>query len=319
MQDIKTKEFSRNSNQDNLMKAVIFTKSGPPDVLEIKKIEKPIPKDDEILVKVHATAVNSGDINLRSFKSQFLFWLLMRILYGLKKPKRLILGSALSGEIESVGKDVTRFKKGDQVFASTGMNFGANAEYVVIPERGVIALKPTNLSYEEAAAVPFGALTALYYLRQGNIQEGQKILINGASGSVGTFAIQLAKYFGAEIVGVCSTKNLELVKSLGIDKVIDYKKEDFTESKEHYDLIFDVAGKSSQSDCQKVLASDGIFVSTKKGLAKENAEDLKFLKDLIEAGNIRSIIDRTFPLDEIVEAHNYAETGKKAGNVIITI
>jgi NADPH:quinone reductase-like Zn-dependent oxidoreductase len=319
MQDIKTKEFSRNSNQDNLMKAVIFTKSGPPDVLEIKKIEKPIPKDDEILVKVHATAVNSGDINLRSFKSQFLFWLLMRILYGLKKPKRLILGSALSGEIESVGKDVTRFKKGDQVFASTGMNFGANAEYVVIPERGVIALKPTNLSYEEAAAVPFGALTALYYLRQGNIQEGQKILINGASGSVGTFAIQLAKYFGAEVVGVCSTKNLELVKSLGIDKVIDYKKEDFTESKEHYDLIFDVAGKSSQSDCQKVLASDGIFVSTKKGLAKENAEDLKFLKDLIEAGNIRSIIDRTFPLDEIVEAHNYAETGKKAGNVIITI
>ncbi|MEJ2295936.1 MAG: NAD(P)-dependent alcohol dehydrogenase, partial [Candidatus Lokiarchaeota archaeon] len=281
--------------------------------------KKPISKVDEILVKVHATAVNSGDINLRSFKSQFLFWFLMRILYGLKKPKRLILGSALSGEIESVGKNVSRFKKGDQIFASTGMNFGANAEYVTIPEVGVVALKPTNLSYEEAAAVPFGALTALYYLRQGNIHQGQKILINGASGSVGTFAIQLAKYFGAEVIGVCSTKNLELVKSLGVDKVIDYKKENFTENKEHYDIIFDVAGKSSQSDCQKVLASDGIFLSTKKGLAKENAEDLKFLKELIEAGNIRSIIDRTFPLDEIVKAHNYAETGKKAGNIIITV
>ena len=318
MRDAK-KEFSVNSSQDNLMKAVIFTKSGPPEVLQIKKIENPIPKDDEILVKVHATAVTSGDLNLRRFKSQFLFWLLMRIMYGLKKPKRLILGSALSGEIESVGKNITRFKRGDQVFASTGMSFGANAEYAIIPKVGVVALKPTNVSYEEAAGVPFGALTALHYLRKGDIQQRKKVLINGASGSVGTFAVQLAKYFGAEVTGVCSTKNLELVKSLGADKVIDYKVENFTESKEHYDLIFDVAGKSSHSNCQQILTANGIFLTTKKGLAKESAEDLKFLKGLIEAGNLRSIIDKTFPLEQIIEAHKYVEYSKKAGNVIITI
>ena len=319
MQDIKTKEFSINSSQDNLMKAVIFTKSGPPEVLQIKKIEKPIPKDGEILVKVHVTTVNSGDLNLRRFKSQFLFWFLMRIMYGLKKPKKLILGSTFSGEIISVGKKVTRFKRGDQVFASTGMSFGANAEYVTIPKGGVVAIKPINMSYEEAAGVPFGALTALHYLRKGDIQQRKKVLINGASGSVGTFAVQLASYFGAEVTGVCSTKNIELVKSLGADVVIDYKKENFTESNERYDLIFDVAGKSSETDCQKVLTSDGIFITTKKGLARESAEDLKFLKELIEAGNLRSIIDKRFPLEQIVDAHRYAEAGTKAGNIIITI
>lgn len=301
------------------MKAVIFTKSGPPDVLQLKKIEKPIPDDNEILIKVHATSVNSGDVNLRSFKSQFLFWLLMRILYGLKKPKRLILGSALSGEIESVGKNVMRFKKGDEVFGSTGMKFGANAEYVSIPENGVVALKPTNISHEEAAAIPFGALTALFYLRKANIQQGQKVLINGASGSVGTFAVQLAKYFGAEITGVCSSKNFELVKSLGADKVIDYKQEDFTEREEQYDIIFDVAGKSSLSDCQKVLAPNGSFISTKKGLAKESTDDFNFLKDLIEKGRLKVVIDKTFPLEQIAEAHRYAETGQKSGNLAITI
>lgn len=301
------------------MKAVIFTKSGPPDVLQLKKIEKPIPDDNEILIKVHATSVNSGDVNLRSFKSQFLFWLLMRILYGLKKPKRLILGSALSGEIESVGKNVMRFKKGDEVFGSTGMKFGANAEYVSIPENGVVALKPTSISHEEAAAIPFGALTALFYLRKANIQQGQKVLINGASGSVGTFAVQLAKYFGAEITGVCSSKNFELVKSLGADKVIDYKQEDFTEREEQYDIIFDVAGKSSLSDCQKVLAPNGSFISTKKGLAKESTEDFNFLKDLIEKGRLKVVIDKTFPLEQIAEAHRYAETGQKSGNLAITI
>lgn len=301
------------------MKAVIFTKSGPPDVLQLKKIEKPIPDDNEILIKVHATSVNSGDVNLRSFKSQFLFWLLMRILYGLKKPKRLILGSALSGEIESVGKNVMRFKKGDKVFGSTGMKFGANAEYVSIPENGVVALKPTSISHEEAAAIPFGALTALFYLRKANIQQGQKVLINGASGSVGTFAVQLAKYFGAEITGVCSSKNFELVKSLGADKVIDYKQEDFTEREEQYDIIFDVAGKSSLSDCQKVLAPNGSFISTKKGLAKESTDDFNFLKDLIEKGRLKVVIDKTFPLEQIAEAHRYAETGQKSGNLAITI
>ena len=301
------------------MKAVIFTKSGPPDVLQLKKIEKPIPDDNEILIKIHATAVNSGDVNLRSFKSQFIFWLLMRILYGVKKPKRLILGSALSGEIESLGKNVTRFKKGDEVFGSTGMKFGTNAEYVSIHENGVVALKPTNISYEEAAAVPFGALTALFYLRKANIQQGQHILINGASGSVGSFAVQLAKYFGAKVTGVCSTKNLELVKSLGADKVIDYKQEDFTEREEKYNTIFDVAGKSSLADCKKILAPNGSFVTTKKGLAKESTEDLNFLKDLIEEGKLKIVIDKTFPLEQIAKAHSYAETGKKSGNLVIII
>lgn len=318
MQDIDVKEKSSYSNQDNLMKAVLLTKSGSPEVLQLTKIEKPIPKDNEVLVKVYATAVNSGDVNLRNFKSQFLFWLFMRIMYGLKKPKKLILGSALSGKIESVGEKVTRFKKGDEVFASTGMSFGANAEYVSIPKKGTIALKPTNISFEEAAAVPFGALTALYYLRKANIQQGQKVLINGASGSVGSFAVQLAKYFGTEVTGVCSTKNLELVKSLGADKVIDYKKEDFIESHEEYDLIFDVVGKTTLSDSRKILTPNGSYVTTKKGLAEENAEDLEFLKKLIEEGKLKSIIDKMFSMDQIVEAHRYAETGKKAGNLIIT-
>jgi NADPH:quinone reductase-like Zn-dependent oxidoreductase len=319
MQDANIKDKSLNLNQENVMKAVVFTKSGPPDVLQLKKIEKPIPNDNEVLIKVNATTVNSGDVNLRRFKNQFLFWLFMRILYHIKKPKRLILGSALSGEIESVGKNVTRFKKGDQVFGSTGMKFGANAEYVSIPETGVVTFKPTNISYEEAAAVPFGALTALFYIRKANIQQDQKVLINGASGSVGTFAVQLAKYFGTEVTGVCSTKNLKLVKSLGADKVIDYKQQNFTEREDQYDIIFDVAGKSSRADCQKVLAPNGSFVTTKKGLAKESTEDLNFLKDLIEKGKLKIVIDKTFPLEEIAEAHSYAETGQKSGNLVIII
>jgi len=305
--------------QNNKMKAVLLTRSGSPDVLQLIKMKKPVPKENELLIKVYATTVNSGDVNLRNFKSQFLFWLLMRIMYGLKKPKKLILGSTLSGKIESVGKNVTKFKKGDEVFASTGMNFGANAEYIAIPETKAVALKPNNISFEEAAAIPFGALTALYYLRKANIQSGQRVLINGASGSVGTFAVQLAKYFGTDVTGVCSNKNLDLVKSLGADEVIDYKKVDFTERETQYDIIFDVAGKSSLSNNQKVLSPNGTFVTTKKGLAKESAEDLKFLKKLIEEGKLRSIIDKKFTIEQIAEAHKYAETGKKAGNIVITV
>ncbi|MBD3254970.1 MAG: zinc-binding dehydrogenase [Candidatus Lokiarchaeota archaeon] len=301
------------------MKAILYEKSGPPEVLQIKNVDKPVPKDNEVLIKVHATTVTSGDCSVRRFKSQFLFWLFMRVMYGIKKPKKPILGSELAGKIESVGKNVKKFRKGDQVFASTGMSFGANAEYISLAEDGVIAIKPINLTYEEAAAVPFGALSALHFLREGNIQSGQIVLINGASGAVGVFAVQLAKYFGAEVTGVSSTNNLELIKSLGADKVIDYTKEDFTENGKFYDLIFDVVGKTSFSSCKRVLKPKGNFVSTKKGLAKETAVDLLLIKELIEAGRIRAIVDRRYSLEQIAEAHRYVEKGHKKGSVVITI
>ena len=322
------------------MKAVVYTKYGQPEVLQLKQVEKPVPRDNEVLVKVYAATATAGDCEIRRFDMPVLFWLPIRLYMGLIKPRIQILGQELAGVVESVGKDVKDFSKGDQVFAPTDARFGAYAEYKCMPSTSALALKPANMTYEEAAAVPVGGLNALHFLRKGNIQRGQQVLIYGSTGSIGTFAVQLASYFGAEVTAVCSTTNLDLVKSLGADKVIDYTKEDFSKNGKTYDVIFETVGKSSFSCGIQSLKKNGIYLlanpglsptlrglwtaitSSKKvaiALASYRTEDLVFLKELIEEGKIKSVIDRCYPLEQVVEAHRYVEKGHKKGNVVITL
>ncbi len=323
------------------MKAVVYEKYGSPEVLELREVAKPAPEDNEVLVKVSVTTVTVADSRVRSFTVPPSFWLPARIALGIRKPKKAILGAELAGEVESVGKDVKLFKKGDQVFASAlEHGWGGYAEYKCLPEDGLLAIRSAKLTREEATTIPIGGRTALYFLREAKIQRGQKVLIYGASGSVGTFAVQLAKYFGAEVTGVCSTANLELVKSLGADKVIDYTQEDFTENGETYDVIFDTVGKASYSGCLRSLKEDGTYLqavsapgismrmrwtsmtSSRKlvgGGPPPKSEDLLFLEELVEAGKIKPVIDRVYPMEQIIEAHRYVDQGHKKGNVVITV
>ncbi len=309
------------------MKAIICTKYGPPEVLQIKEVEKPFPEPNEVLIKILATTAHIGDTKIRRFEpglgpvKDFFFKPLMRIIIGFTGPRKKILGMELSGEIEAIGKDVTHFNVGDPVFASTEFRFGTYAQYCCIPEKGILAIKPANMTHEEVAPVSNGGITALIHLRKANIQKGQKVLIYGASGSVGTYAIQIAKYFSAEVTAVCSTSNMELVKFLGADKAIDYTKEDFTQNGETYDVIYDAVGKIETSKRKKSISNSGHYLNvlTMSGNIKLKVEDLYSIKELCEAGKLRTVIDSSYSMEEIVEAHRYVDKGHKKGNVVITI
>jgi len=312
------------------MKAIVCTKYGPPEVLQLQEVEKPTPKDNEVRVKVYATAVTASDCIVRGFKLPR--WhpmgLMMGLVVGFTAPRKPILGMVLAGEVESVGQDVSRFKVGDHVYgstvkSSTDIRFGAYAQYITLPEDSLIAIKPPNLTFGEAAAIPYGFGLAISYLKKGNIQSKQKVLIYGASGAIGTTAVQLANAFGAEVTGVCSRRNLDFVKSLGAGTVIDYTKEDTLPGGERYDLVLDAVGKSKSSklkdQCQKALTPDGKYISVDDGSPKNSIEELSLLNELVESGKLKAVIDRSYPLEEIVEAHKYVDQGHKKGNVVITV
>jgi 2-desacetyl-2-hydroxyethyl bacteriochlorophyllide A dehydrogenase len=322
------------------MKAIAWTKYGSPDVLQLTEVAKPIPKDDEVLIRIRAATVTAGDSEMR--RLQFPIWLALpiRIWLGFLKPRGKILGQEFAGEIESIGKDVHQFKVGDQVFAAAGMALGGYAEYACLPADSAIVIKPATMTYEEAAALPVGGMEALHFLKKANIQQGEKVLINGAGGSIGTVAVQLAKSFGAEVTAVDSTAKLEMLRSIGADHVIDYTQEDFTKNGETHDVIFDVVGKTSFSKSVRLLKENGRYLlanagitqmirgartsntSTKQvitGTADHNTEDLIFLKELVEAGKLKVVIDKRYPLEQVAEAHRYVDTGQKAGNVVITV
>ncbi|MHB9033413.1 MAG: NAD(P)-dependent alcohol dehydrogenase [Anaerolineae bacterium] len=308
------------------MKAIVCTRYGPPEVLQLREVKNPTPRKDEVLIKIYAVPVTAMDIRIRGLHVPMegiggsLARIMIRSRFGLMKPRKSILGGYLAGEIETAGKDDSRFHKGDQVYARTGLRFGAYAEYTCLSENALMTLKPSNLTYEEAAAIPCGGANALYFLKKGGIRNGQKVLVYGASGAIGTSAVQLAKYFGAEVTGVCSTPYLELVKSLGADRVIDYTQEDYTAHNELYDLIFDAVGKITYSTSAKALRPNGKYVSVfASGLSEIRTEDLVFLKELVEAGKIKPVIDRRYPLEQTAEAHRYVDQGHKKGNVIITV
>ena len=307
------------------MKAAICTRYGPPEVLRIEEVEKAVPKDDEVLIKIHASAVNSSDCFVRSGirSAPLLMRLMMRTVVGFTRPRRRILGLVLAGEIEETGVAVRRFRMSDRVYAFTKFRFGGHAQYTCLPETSTLGISPSNLSYEEAAAIPFGGLLALHYLRKGNIRSGQRVLIHGASSAVGTSAVQLAKLFGTEVTAVCGTTNLELVRSLGADAAIDYMQEHTLSGGTLYDLALDAVGKRKTSRlkvaCQKALAPGGRYVSVDDGMPKLPASDIALLKEALEAWKVRPIIDRRYPLAQIAEAHRYVELGHKTGNVIVTV
>ena len=318
------------------MKAIAWTKYGAPDVIELKEFKKPSPQNSEVLIKICASSVTVGDCRLRACKVPMGFWLLTRLAFGLIKPRASIIGMELSGEVESVGKDVTLFKKGDKVYGTTGMKLGANAQYICLPESSALVKKPNNITDEQAAAVIFGGLAAIHFLKDKvNLQKGQKVLINGASGAVGTASIQLATFLGAEVTGVCSTTNIELVKSLGAKEVIDYTKENFTKNKKTYDVILDAVGNLSLPQCEKSLTEQGTLILMNTGLltnvlslvkqslicgvAGESKEGLNFLRERVEAGDIKAVIDRVYSLAQTVEAHRYVDRGHKKGSVVLFV
>lgn len=327
-------------NLDGEVKAIVYETYGPPDVLRLKEVEKPIPKQNELLIKTHATTVTSGDCRLRSINMPFGFGFVSRLVFGISKPRQRILGVEIAGEVESVGKDVSKFTVGDQVFALSDSGMGCHAEYKCMPEDGAVALKPRNLTFDETVALSFGGTTALDFFRTGKLRSGEKLLVNGASGAVGTAAVQLAKHFGADVTGLCSTANVKLVRSLGASHVIDYAKEDFTQNGETYDVIMDTAGTAPYSRSKASLKESGRLLvvlgglpdmlqipwvsmtSNKKviaGPAAGRADDLRFLGGLAEAGEFKPVIDRRYPFEQIAEAHRYVDTGRKKGNVVITL